>query len=135
LQSRRIVKRLLALLVVLTNLSTSAAFASQGTEPVVRSPEYWFAYASKLPIGSRVRVRTTDGHRETLVLAVVDDEGITLERTTRTLEAPVRIAYANLSQLEPQKDGSGVGKAIAIGAAVGAATFFGILLFFSTAMN
>jgi hypothetical protein len=133
LQSTR--NRLWALLVVLTGLSTNVAFASQGTEPVMRSPEYWFAYASKLPIGSPVRVQTTDGHRETAVLAVVDREGITLERTTRNPEPPVRIAYANLLQLEPQQHGSGVGKAIAIGAAVGAATFFGILLFFTTAMN
>ena len=128
-------KPLVALLVILTGLSTNVVFASQGMEPVVRSPEYWFAYASKLPIGSPVRIRTTDGHRETAVLAVVDREGITLERTTRNREAPVRIAYANLLQLEPHQHGSGVGKAIAIGAAVGAATFFGILLFFSTAMD
>ena len=66
----RRIKHLLALLVGLTTLSTNVAFASQGTEPVVRSPEYWFAYASKLQIGSPVRVRTTDGQRETAVLAV-----------------------------------------------------------------
>ena len=127
--------RFIALLVVFTGLSPNVAFASQGGQPIFRSQEYWYAYASKLPIGSTVRVRMAGGHRETAVLAIVDRDGITLERRTRNPEAPLRVAYADLQQLEPQKHGPGVGKAIAIGAAVGAAAFFGIWLFAATAMN
>lgn len=121
-------------LLALSTLTANVVLAAQGGEPIARSPEYWFAYASKLPIGSTVRVRTTDGQRETAILTVVDRDSITLDRT-RNSAAPVRIVYAQLEQLELQKQGSGVGKAIAIGAAVGAATFFGIMLFFATAMD
>ena len=126
--------RLVALFVVCTNLSTGAVVASQGSEPILRSPEYWYAYASKLPSGSTVRVRTVDVHRETAVLAGVDRDGIMLERAGEAA-SPLRIEYANLTHLELQKQGSGVGKTIAIGAAIGAAAFVGFLVFIATAMN
>lgn len=127
--------RLITAILVVASLTANAVFASQGSEPVARSAAYWFAYASKLPIGSTVRVRTADGHRDTAVLAVVDREGITVERRSRIPKPPVRIVYGNLLQLEPEQKGSGVGKAIAIGAAVGAGTFLGIMLFIAAAMD
>jgi hypothetical protein len=91
-------------------------------------PEYWFAYASKLPIGATVVVRTTDGKRQSGVLAVVDQDGITVQRRSRVPEPPHRIPFSELTQLELKDSGSSVGKAIAVGIAAGAATFFGIFL-------
>ena len=126
--------RLLVLVVVITNLSASVGFASQGAQPASRSPEYWYAYASKLPIGSTVRVRTVDGNRETAILAVVDRDGIMLEPRGEAA-SPLRIEYVNLTHLELQKHGSGVGNAVAIGVAIGAAAFVGFLVFVATAMN
>jgi uncharacterized protein (DUF2062 family) len=43
-------------------------------------------------------------------------------------EPPQRIRFGELDQLEPKQNGSSVAKAVAIGAAVGAGTFLGILM-------
>ncbi len=129
-------KRLISAVVMVTILASHVALSAQQPDVAPRSREYWFAYASKLPIGSTVRVRTSDGKRQTAVLAVVDADGITLEPNTRVPEPPRRVPFDQLQQLELKQNGSSVGKAIAIGAAVGAGTFFGIvLLVFATAWD
>ena len=112
------------LVAVLVGLPTVAA--GQG-QPVDRSPEYWYAYAAKLPIGATVEVRTADGKRRSAILAIVDPEGITLESKTRIPEPPRRIRYQDLTQLALKKNGGSVAKAVAIGAGVGAGTFLGLL--------
>ena len=128
-------KRLISAIVILTFLAANVALSAQQTGPAQRTPEYWFTYAAKLPIGSTVRVRTTDGKRQTAVLAVVDKDGITLEPKTRLPEPPRRVPFDQLQQLELKENGASVGKAIAIGAAIGAGTFFGILLIFAAAWD
>lgn len=121
-------KRFTSTVVMMTLLISNVALTAQQRDAVPRSREYWFAYAGKLPIGSTVRVRTSDGQRLTAVLAVVDEESITLEPKARIPEAPRRIPFDQLAQLELKQNGSSVGKSVAIGAAVGAGTFFGVLL-------
>ena len=121
-------KRLTSAIVMVAILLSNVVLSAQPGAAVQRSREYWFTYASKLPIGSTVRVRTSDGKRQTAVLAVVDEDGITLEPKTRVPEPPRRIPFDQLQQLELKQNGSSLGKAIAIGAAVGAGTFFGIVL-------
>ena len=120
--------RLTSVIVITMLLLSNVALSAQQRDPVLRSRRYWFAYAGKLPIGSTVRVRTSDGRRLTAVLAVVDQDSLTLESKTRIPEPPRRIAFDQLEQLELKQNGSSVGKSIAIGAAVGAGTFFGVLL-------
>jgi hypothetical protein len=123
-------RQMMAALTIVALLAPSAVASAQapGTS-VVRSADYWMTYAGKLPIGSTVRVRTLDGKRLTAVLAVVDNAGITLEMKTRLPEPPRHVPYSELSQLElRQESGHNLGKAIGIGAATGAAAFFGILL-------
>lgn len=127
-------KRLFAIALTMSMLAPSAQLAAQGAL-VERSPEYWFAYAEKLPIGSTVRVRTTDGKRQTAVLAVVDRDGITLEPKTRVPERPRRVTFDQIEQLELKQNGSSLAKAVAIGSAVGAGTFFGILMLVFAAAN
>ena len=114
---------LIATLVVLP----ASASARQG-QPIVRSPEYWYAYAAKLPIGATVEVRTADGRRRTAILAIVDPEGITLESKTRIPEPPRRLRYEDIEQLALKKNGGSIAKAVAIGAGVGAGTFIGLLM-------
>ena len=92
------------------------------------SPDYWFAFASRLPIGATVTVRTSDGKRQTAVLARVDQDSITLQPRTRIPEPPRRIPFDQLEQLELKQNGSSVAKAVAIGVATGAGTFFGIMM-------
>ncbi|RPI57685.1 MAG: hypothetical protein EHM55_00990 [Acidobacteria bacterium] len=115
-----------AILVVCLLVPNVALHARQGTA-TGRTPEYWYAYASKLPIGAMVRVRTADGKRQTAVLALVEQDGITLEPRTRIPEPPRRIAYAQIQQLELKQNGTSIAKAAAVGAGIGAG-FFLVLL-------
>ena len=104
-----------------------SAAGDQGTA-IERTPDYWYSYAEKLPIGSTVQVRTVDGKRQTAVLAIVDRSGITLEPKTRIPEPARRLSFDEIQQLELKRNGASTAKAVAIGAAVGAGTFFGILM-------
>ena len=120
-------KRLTAAVLALTLLTSTTALARQA-EVVQRTDQYWYAYASKLPVGSIVRVRTLDGKRQTGVLTLVDEGSITIEPRTRVPEPARRVRFAQLDQLELKQNGSSVAKAVAVGAAVGAGTFLGILM-------
>jgi len=120
-------RRFIASMVLMAMLAPSIALAEQGTV-VDRTPEYWFAYAEKLPIGSTVRFRTTDGRRHTAVLALVDRDGITVELKSRIPEPARRIPYDQIQQLELKtSNGASMAKAAAVGAAIGAGAFLGLL--------
>lgn len=119
-------KRFISSIVTMCLLAPGAAFAGQGIV-VERSPGYWYSYAEKLPIGATVRMRTTDGKRHTAVLALVDRDGITVELKSRIPEPARRISYDQIQQLELKTDGSSIAKAAAVGSAIGAGTFLGLL--------
>lgn len=119
-------KRLISSIVLMCLLAPGAAFAEQGVV-VERSPGYWHSYAEKLPIGATVRMRTTDGKRHTVVLALVDRDGITVELKSRIPEPARRISYDQIQQLELKTNGSSIAKAAAVGSAIGAGTFLGLL--------
>jgi len=128
-------KRLTSWTLVLTVLFASQHLhAAQGTV-VDRSSGYWYAYASKLPIGATVRVRTTDGKRHTATLAVVDPESITLELKTRIPEPARRVPYSEILQLELKKNGSPIARSVAIGAGVGAGFFLVMLGIFAASWD
>ena len=118
--------RLISSLVVLCTLAPGAAMAGQGIA-VERSPGYWYSYAEKLPIGATVRVRTADGKRHTAVLTIVDRDGITVESKSRVPEPARRIPFDQIQQLELKTNGSNMAKAAALGAAIGAGTFVGLV--------
>lgn len=113
--------RIISCVLGLVLIASSTSVIGQG------SNQYWMSYAEKLPIGSTVRVRTTDGKRLTAILAIVDKSGVTLAPKTRIPEPPRHIPYERLDQLELKENGSSVGKAVAIGAAIGVGAFFGVL--------
>ncbi len=116
-------KRFTWLLLMCLLVSTLRLNAEQGTV-FDRSPEYWYAYASKLPIGATVRVRTADGKRHTAVLTLVDQDGIALESKARIPEPARRVPYTQLLQLElATKNGTSMAKAAAVGAGIGAGFF------------
>lgn len=120
-------KRSISLFVVMALSIPAFAFAGQGVV-VERSPAYWYAYAEKLPIGAMVRVRTRDGKRHTVVLAVVDRDGITVESKSRVPEPARRFPYDQIEQLELKgNNGASMAKAAAVGAAIGAGTFVTLL--------
>lgn len=120
-------QRLMWSMVLMTLLAPSGAFAEQGIV-VERSPEYWYSYAEKLPIGATVRLRTTDGKRHTAVLALVDRDGITVEMKSRIPEPARRFPYDQIQQLELKTNGSSIAKAAAVGSAIGAGTFLGLFV-------
>jgi hypothetical protein len=105
----------------------SSLLMAQGTV-VNRSPDYWYANAAKLPIGATVRVRTSDGKRRTAVLSRVEPDGITVEFKSRVPEPARRFSYDQIQQLELKSNGgTNLAKAAAVGAAIGAGTFVGLL--------
>ena len=120
-------KRYVSSLVLMCLLASSVALADQGVV-VDRTPAYWYAYAEKLPIGSTVRIRTTDGKRHTVVLSLVDRDGITVETKSRIPEPARRVPYEQIQQLELKtNNGASMAKAAAVGAAIGAGTFITLL--------
>ena len=120
-------KRLISSVIAMCLLASSAALAAQGTI-VQHTPDYWYSYAEKLPIGSTVQLRTTDGKRHTAVLALVERDGIIVEFRTRIPEPARRFAYDQIEQLEPKQNGASIAKAAAVGTAIGAGTFLGLLM-------
>ena len=123
-------KRFMSSIVLVSLIAPGVALAEQGVV-VERSPGYWYSYAEKLPIGATVRVRTADGKRRTAVLAVVDRDGITLESKTRVPEPARWFPYEQIQQLELKTNGSSMAKAAAVGAAIGAGTFVGLVALLS----
>jgi hypothetical protein len=119
-------KTFISSILLMCLIAPGAALAGQGVI-VERTPAYWFSYAEKLPIGATVRVRTIDGTRRTAVLALVDRDGITVELKSRIPEPARRISYDQIQQLELKTNGSNIAKAAAVGSAIGAGTFLGLL--------
>jgi hypothetical protein len=135
---KRIISCLIATVLTVSStsiLAQSPVSATDSSGRIATSNQYWMTYAERLPIGSTVRVRTTDGKRLTAVLAIVDRSGITLAPKTRIPEAPRHIPYEKLDQLELKEQNRSLGKSIAIGSAVGVGAFFGIVAILAAAYN
>jgi hypothetical protein len=92
------------------------------------SSTVWRQYASGLPIGSRVRVRTTDGERLNAVLMAVDDTGITVKPRTRIPEPARPLPFDRLAELELAREDSNIAKAAIVGGGVGAGVFLGLMM-------
>jgi hypothetical protein len=107
--------------------SRAAGLAGSGSTSS-QDADVWRRYAAQLPIGSIVRVRTTDGERLTAVLLTTDEAGITVMPKTRIPEPARRVAFDRLAQLELARDGTNLAKAAAVGGAVGAGVFVGLLM-------
>jgi hypothetical protein len=130
-------KRILSFIVIAALLGSSVAANAQSLRgaSAAESLTYWQTYTGKLPIGSTVRVRTTNGKRTTGVLAIVDNTGITIAPKTRLPESPRHISFDQLEQVEIKESGMGAGKAAAIGVAAGAATFLIIIAVLTAAWD
>ena len=126
-------KRLCALLVISALVFPNCAARGPAftAQRVADPPELWRAYAGKLPIGSIVRIRTSDGDRFAASLLVVDATGITVKPRTRMSEPARHLAFDRLEQLEIEPLNGGPGSraaAIGVGIATGIGTFFGAFL-------
>ncbi len=85
-------------------------------------------YAGQLPVGARVRVSVAGGRSFIATFMGVEGDAIRVQARTRIPEAPVVIPLADVVELRLDQNGASMAKAILVGAGVGAATFFGILL-------
>jgi hypothetical protein len=101
---------------------------ADGSATPRQDADIWRQYAVRLPIGSTVKIRTTDGERLTAVLLTVDDAGITVKPRTRIPVPAQQVAFGQLVQLELTREGWNIAKAAAIGGAVGAGVFLGLMM-------
>ena len=89
----------------------------------------WRSVATSIPLGSKVRVQTTDGKRISGTLVRVDDTTMQVKRNARRPEAALAIALDNVSNIE-RDHGGGLswGTAVAIGLGVGAGAILTIFV-------
>jgi hypothetical protein len=76
--------------------------------------------AQAVPLGSRVKVETTEGRRYSGTLMQVSDSAIVIKRATRLPEPAVTLTFEQLARLERDRGGFSVAKALGIGLAAGA---------------
>jgi hypothetical protein len=87
-------------------------------------------YVERLPVGGRVRVQTVDGERWSATLLSADDQRVVLQPRGRLAEPVRAIPIASLQLIEPDTHNGNnhLVKAVAVGVATGAATFFTMLM-------
>jgi hypothetical protein len=115
-------KVLPALLLIITIATPSfAQTQAQG--------DIWRAFAQRVDVGTRVKLRLDDGQRVVATLIEANAEGLLVQPRTRVPVPVQRIAYERIASLERDEGrGIGAGKAIAIGVASGVGAFLGTLL-------
>jgi hypothetical protein len=114
--------RLIALIIVLALVSPAAAQTSS-------NPDVWRAFAAKIDVGSRVKVRLAGGERFTGTLIQAAPDDLVVQPRTRVPVPVQRVPYDAIVSLErDEARGIGAGKAVAIGVASGVGAFLGTLL-------
>lgn len=114
-----------AVIVSILTLGASNAFAQQSEATA------WRQVAETIPLGSRVKVQTTDGKRMSGTLMRVDGNEVMVKRNTRHPEPAVTVPFDRIARLEKEQPGTGinVGKAIAVSVATGAGIVLTMILF------
>lgn len=100
--------------------------ASSATRPAA-DPGLMAAYVRQLPVGARVRVSLADGRTLHGTLMNTGDP-LVLQKRTRIPEEPVEIPLREVRAVEVESKTGGAGRAIALGAAAGAASALGVLM-------
>ena len=95
----------------------------------VTGPELWRTFAARLEPGKTLKVRLADGQRFKATLLQVSDEGMTVQPKTRAAVPPQFVRFADVRSLEVDSGkGASMARAVAVGAAVAAGTFFTLML-------
>lgn len=116
--------KILALLMLIATIGTQNVHAQAPPQT-----DIWRAFAQKIEVGARLKVRLLDGQRVTATLIRADADELLLQPRTRVPVPLQRVAYDRIAVLErDDARGVGVGKAVALGVASGAAAFLGTLL-------
>jgi hypothetical protein len=91
--------------------------------------EVWRSFAEKVETGKTLKLRLTSGKRMKATLLQVSPDAMTVQAKTRVPVAPERVAYSDVASIEIDSGkGANMAKAAAVGAAVGAATFFSLVM-------
>jgi hypothetical protein len=113
--------------VVLALIVTLAAPRLQA-QAAVAGPDIWRSFAGRIEPGKTLEVRLTSGQRFKATLLAVSSAGLTVQPKTRLPVPPQVVAYGDIASLEIDTGkGANIGKAIAIGTAVAAGAFFGLM--------
>lgn len=122
------------LALLLSAAIASGGCASSGTSSAARSatrpaadPGLMASYVRQLPVGARVRVSLADGRTLHGTLMNTGDP-LVLQKRTRIPEEPLEIALREVRAVELESKTGGTGRAIALGAAAGAASALGVLM-------
>ncbi|HEX5474247.1 MAG TPA: hypothetical protein VFX12_06245 [Vicinamibacterales bacterium] len=114
-------RRIIALLICAAMGATGCAPAlARGSAPA-RDPAVHaavIAYLQHQTPGARLRIRQASGRTVRGILLELEPDGVIVQEHGRDLEPPLPIALDTIVAVEPDRDGSHVGKAIAIGAGV-----------------
>lgn len=101
-------------------MGASDAFAAQEAAA-------WKTVGAAIPLGSKVKIQTTNGDRFNATLMSVDGDSVMVKKNARRPEPAERIAFADLARIERDHGGNtNVGKAIAVGLAAGAGVILGL---------
>jgi hypothetical protein len=128
--------RLISLAVILSVLASGSAAAAEPRRLTAATPiqqneaETWRKVAEAIPLGSKVKIQTLENKRISGTLMRVDNTTVTLKRNTRRPEAATAVNFEDIAKMERDHGGGvNIGKAIAIGAATGAAAMITLILF------
>jgi hypothetical protein len=115
--------KVLSILMVIVAIATPASAQTQAQGDI------WRAFAQKVDVGTRLKVRLDDGQRVVATLIEANADGLLVQPRTRVPVPVQRIAYDRIVSLErDDARGIGAGKAVAIGVASGVGAFLGTLL-------
>ena len=94
----------------------------------VANADIWRAFAEKLDAGKTLKIRLVSGKRFRATLLQVSAEGITVQPRTRVPVPPQVVTFTDVASLEVDTGkGASMAKAVAVGAAVAAGTFFALM--------
>jgi hypothetical protein len=108
-------------------LVTLMAWPKEALAQVV-GPEIWRAFAEKVDTGATLKVRLVNGKRFKATLLQVSADGMTVQPKTRVPVTPEVVRFTDIASLEIDSGkGASMAKAVAVGAAVAAGAFFGLM--------
>ena len=112
---------------LLTPIVVMALMFGLTAPALAQSP--WRRIAEQVPAGSIVKVRLASGQSFTAVVVQPQEDSVLLQPRTRRPVPVQAVRYDAITSMERVEGrGIGVGKAVAIGAAIGGAAFLGLLL-------
>ena len=118
------------IITLLFNIGPAALPAMAAAAKARQEATDWRRVANAIPLGSKVKVQTTNGDRVTGTLMRVDDTTVIVKKDTRRPEPATTIPLDQVARIERAKEGGfSVAKAIAIGAGAGAAAMVTLILF------